>query len=93
MSVNAGVGRMEVKIEPDCYHVTECFYDDKPGTGMFEFFYDQFCVILCLLTSMCFCAVFLSLLLCFQLEWDALEHIVLSHISALRHNGLCSVSS
>ena len=34
--VNAGVGRMEVKIEPDCYDVTECLYDDKPGTGMFD---------------------------------------------------------
>jgi len=32
--VLAGVCRM---VEPDCYHVTECFYDDKPGTGMFEF--------------------------------------------------------
>jgi len=35
--VNAGDGCMEVKIEPDCYHVTECFYDDKPRTGIFDF--------------------------------------------------------
>ena len=34
--VHAGVGRMEVKIEPDCYDVTECFNDDKPHTGMFD---------------------------------------------------------
>ena len=82
LCVYAGVGRMDVKIEPDCYHVTECFYDDKPSTGMFAF-YVEFSVVVFLLTSMCFCAVFLSLLLCFQLEWDALEHIVLSHIFVL----------
>ena len=28
---------MEVKIERDCYHITECLYDDKPVTRMFDF--------------------------------------------------------
>ena len=60
--VLAGVGRMEVKIEPDRCHVTECLYDDKPGTGMFDILMlAEFSVIVCLVTCVCILRVLMLL--------------------------------